>query len=162
MPSLLLTSSRRARLMKKKKRAEGELDCCGFVRHSNNWVYYKRRGTGFSRIFRSDAAALDGECISYFLTAGHWLYFSAVLVIFKRRGTGFSRSFRSDAAALDGEFVGALLRSVEPLFFSFLCHKQALSVSGKLLRGHDWRRRRRRRRRSVTYTWTACTRRRDI
>jgi hypothetical protein len=33
--------------------AEADPDCCGFVRQiSENWYYWKRVGTGFSRVFR--------------------------------------------------------------------------------------------------------------
>jgi hypothetical protein len=48
--------------------AESDPDCCGFVRQiPENWYYWKRAGTGFSRIFRQDAASVSGDWETFYI-----------------------------------------------------------------------------------------------
>jgi hypothetical protein len=48
--------------------AEANTCCCGFVRQvEKNWYYWKRCGSGFSRIFRRDAASVCGEWESMYI-----------------------------------------------------------------------------------------------
>ena len=48
--------------------AEDDVECCGFVRQvTENWFYWKRAGTGMSRIFRQDAASVSGKWETFFI-----------------------------------------------------------------------------------------------
>mmetsp|Transcript_14393 Transcript_14393/g.11870 ORF Transcript_14393/g.11870 Transcript_14393/m.11870 type:complete len:133 (+) Transcript_14393:3-401(+) len=48
--------------------AESDPQCCGFVRQvTENWYYWKRAETGFSRIFRQDAASVSGEWETFYM-----------------------------------------------------------------------------------------------
>ena len=49
-------------------RAENDPLCCGFVRQvTENVFYWKRAGSGFSRIFRQDAASVSGKWETYYI-----------------------------------------------------------------------------------------------
>ena len=53
---------------KAQEMAEENADCCGFVRHAReNWFYFKRCGTGFSRVFRTDSEACSGLWETFFM-----------------------------------------------------------------------------------------------
>ena len=53
---------------KAQEMAEENADCCGFVRHAReNWFYFKRCGTGFSRVLRTDAEACSGLWETFFM-----------------------------------------------------------------------------------------------